>query len=78
MRVNRNSAGLAIAIAAGVVLLVSRSGLERLRARDTAPSETTVDDRTGVLDSGERARIADYHAALRRTHDIDYRVLALI
>jgi uncharacterized protein len=77
MRVNRNWAGLAIATAAGVLLIVGRSDLETLLARDTVSLAEMVDDRAGVLDSAERERIADYHAALRRAHDIDYRVAAI-
>jgi uncharacterized protein len=77
MRVNWNWAGLAIATTAGILLIVSRADLGRLVPRVDAASANAVDDRAAVLEPAERARIAEYHAALRGTHDIDYRVLAI-
>ena len=74
MRVNWTFAGLAIAATAGALLIVGRVQLEKLPPRGGAPS---VDDRAALLTAGERARIAEYHAALRAGHDIDYRVLAV-
>jgi uncharacterized protein len=65
-------AGLGVAAAAGILVTLSRVDLERLLPRGGAGA---VDDRAALLPSGERMRIAEYHAALRRRHDIDYRVL---
>jgi uncharacterized protein len=76
MRVTWKWATLAVATGAGVLLIVNHGDLERLFPRDNAPSASAVDDQAAALASSERARIAEYHAALRRTHDIDYRVLA--
>lgn len=77
MRVNWNWVGLGIATAAGVLLILGRGDLERLLPRDNRRSAGAVDDRADLLESAERARIAEYHAALRGTHDIDYRVLVV-
>jgi uncharacterized protein len=77
MRVNWIRAGRFVAVAAGVLLLVDRIDFAKLSGRDTRAVANAVDDRARLLDPEERTRIADYHAALRRTHDIDYRVLAI-
>ena len=77
MRVNRNRAALAVATAAGILLIVNHGDLERLFPRDNASGANAVDDQAAALAPAERTRIEEYHAALRRTHDIDYRVLAI-
>ena len=74
MRTIRNRAALAVATAAGVLLIVSRGDFARLFPR--ADRMSSVDDRAAVLEPFERMRIAEYHTALLRAHDIDYRVLA--
>jgi uncharacterized protein len=75
MRANRHWLTLAVATVAGVVLVIARSDLGDLLLRGEAPAPQSVDDRAPVLAPAERARIDDYHAALRAAHDIDYRVL---
>jgi uncharacterized protein len=77
MRAIRNWASLAVATTAGIVLIVGRGDLERLLRHGGATEAIAVDDRAELLDSSERAFIADYHAALLGAHDIDYRVLAI-
>jgi uncharacterized protein len=77
VRVNWNWVRLAIATTAGALLIVGRGDLERLFLRDNAPSSVAVDDRAELLEPSGRERIAEYHAALLATHDIDYRVLAI-
>jgi len=65
----------AIAAAASTVLLVRYGDLEApLVGRKGAG---VVDDRAALLESAERASIADHHAALLDSHDIDYRVLTV-
>jgi uncharacterized protein len=71
MRGNWHWAGLAICAIAGVVLV----GRIDLVGRD-GQAASAVDDRAAVFEPAERALIAEYHAALRAAHDIDYRVLA--
>jgi uncharacterized protein len=73
MRFNWTFTGLIVATTAGALLIVGRAYIENLRERDRVPS---VDDGTALLDARERARIAEYHAALLAAHDIDYRVLS--
>jgi uncharacterized protein len=60
--------------ATAAVVLVAACGDSRSRAASTAEA---VHDQAAALQPAERERIAQYHAALRVTHDIDYRVLTL-
>jgi uncharacterized protein len=77
MRANRHWLLLGAATAVGILLLVARGDLGRLLPRADARAQQSVDDRALVLAAVERARIDEYHAALRDAHDIDYRVLAV-
>jgi uncharacterized protein len=77
MGANRHWLLLGIATAAGALLLAERGDLGRLLPRADARGPQSVDDRAPVLAAVERERIAEYHAALRDAHDIDYRVLAV-
>jgi uncharacterized protein len=73
VRVKSTLAGLIVATTAGVLLIIGCEPVEKLPGHDGVPS---VDDHTALLDARERARIAEYHAALLAAHDIDYRVLS--
>jgi uncharacterized protein len=75
VRANRNWLVFGVAAAAGALLL-ARGELGDWLARGDATGTPAVDDRAPVLEAAERARIDEYHAALRDAHDIDYRVLA--
>ena len=75
MRANRNWLVLGVAAAAGALVL-ARGELGDWLARGDAAGTPAVDDRAPVLEAMERARIDEYHAALRAAHDIDYRVLS--
>ena len=77
MRVKWHWAVLAVATAASALLVGGGSELARLLSKPDASSAIVVDDRATLLSAVERTQIADYHAALRGTHDIDYRVLAI-
>ncbi len=77
MRAHWNWGGFAIAAAASAMLIVGGTHLASSLGAATTPIANAVDDRAELLNSAERTRIANYHAALRRTHDIDYRVLAI-
>jgi uncharacterized protein len=77
MRARRHWLVLGVATAAGILLLAERGDLGRLLPRAAARAPQSVDDRAPLLAAVERARIDEYHAALRDAHDIDYRVLAL-
>lgn len=76
MRVAAILAALLLFATASAVLIVRRGNLETLFWRDGASSTGAVDDRAALFESAERAGIAEYHAALLDTHDVDYRVLA--
>lgn len=75
MRVVARVALLLVVTAASTLLIVRRGDLEALFNRNNDAS--VVDDRAALLESAERASIADYHAALLDTHDIDYRLLTI-
>jgi uncharacterized protein len=77
MRANRQWPAFVAAAAAGVALLLARGDLGRLLQRSDAAASHVVDDRAPILTALERARIAEYHAALLDAHDIDFRVLAI-
>jgi uncharacterized protein len=77
MRAKRHWLVFGVATAAGILLLAERGDLGRLLPRAAARAPQSVDDRGPLLAAVERARIDEYHAALRDAHDIDYRVLAL-
>lgn len=65
-----------LATLAGLLLLMHHEGSSRLTPSARYARSTSVDDRAGLLSSVQRASIAEYHAALREAHDIDFRVLA--
>jgi uncharacterized protein len=77
MRTKRHWLAVCVATAAGVLLLAARSDFGQRLLRAAAQAPQSVDDRAPLLAAGERARIDEYHAVLRATHDIDYRVLAV-
>ena len=68
--------GLALALAAIAILLWARLAHRSSEQPDDARPPTLVDDRVALLSGEHRSRIAEYHEALRESHDIDYRVLA--
>ena len=74
MRVTTILAVLLSVTTAAALLIVRGRHLETLFLRDEGSSAGTVDDRAALLESAERASVADYHAALLAAHDIDYRV----
>ena len=75
MHVVARIALLLIATAASALLIVRRGHLEALF--DRTDDASVVDDRAALLESAERASIADYHSALLDAHDIDYRLLTI-
>jgi uncharacterized protein len=58
-------------------LIAGRGDLAKLFPRDNGSIPNAVDDRAALLEPAARARVAAYHAAILRAHDIDYRVLAI-
>jgi uncharacterized protein len=71
MGITRNELWRAITRLAAVAMVAACSD----RGGPAAPVADAVQDRASVLQPVERNRIAEYHAALRGAHDIDYRVL---
>jgi uncharacterized protein len=71
MCITRNKLGCFIVTV--VVLIATGCG----DSGDLAAAADAVRDNADVLQPGERDRIAQYHAALLRAHDIDYRVLTM-
>lgn len=67
---------LAVSSVAGALLILHHDDLARLFPERVDP-DAWVDDRAALLSAAQRAGVAQYHAALRAAHDIDYRVLTL-
>jgi uncharacterized protein len=75
--VNRKrTLALAIGTVAGVMVVLNHA-VPRWLGGSEAADTRYVEDRVQLLSEAQRGRIAQYHAALRREHDIDYRVLAV-
>jgi uncharacterized protein len=73
----RSLIALGLATLASALLILRHVDVSRLSTRAVPSRPLEVDDRAMLFSDAQRTYIAQYHAALRDTHDIDYRVLAL-
>jgi uncharacterized protein len=67
---------IGVATLAGWLLALNHDHLGRLLTSGRVAQVPVVDDRVALLSAAQRQRIDEYHAALRESHDIDFRILA--